>query len=313
MKDTLFEIHVLPRQTMTREEFLTKTPSGSIALDGMVLGGPFYNSATMHANFDHHDGVVREATMSTCMQVYFAIKGGLMQAFTEQEMKPHIWINDTDQDTSFAVWLLLNYKLFEGVQSIPHINRLLTLNDRWDVTAGAFPMNLSDILVRQHGWVFEPYSKLRKSGQLAVADEATLRENLDAVGWRLTQYLMGQQGAMELDTRHVILFDHPRFKIVDEIGGNEARYWLFNHGMNAYISLVARRADGRFVYTIGRRSQYIYFPVQKLYDAYNAAEGVTRERGFNGSDIVGGSNRASGSGLVWEKMRDITLDVLKVL
>lgn len=301
-----FTVHVLPRQSMTWEEFLKTTPPRSIALDGVVRGGPNYDPKTHHINFDHHDGVVREATMSTAMQVYFAIKGGLMEALiVGGNVDASIYINDTDQDTALAVWHLLHYKEFEGTKSIPAMSRLLALDDRWDITGGAFPMNLDDKLVREHTWVFQPYANLRRSGALAQATEDVLLDNLEAVLGRLNRFMMGQAEEVNLDTRHKLLYDGPLYKIVDEIGGNEARYYLFSKGMNAFVSLVARRTDGRFVYTVGRRSRYIRFPVEQLYDDFNAAEGLDRTNGWNGSDIVGGSSRANGSGLSWEQIRDI--------
>ena len=311
----LFVIHILPRESMSWEEFLNNTPPRSIALDGVVRGGPNFDPETCHLNSDHHDGVIREVTMSTAMQIYFAIKGGLFKAFVVNGKGPiHIYINDTDQDTAFAVWLLLNYKLFEGTQSIPTINRLLALNDRWDITGGAFPMNLDDRLVRNHNWIFRPYTDLRKSGLLARANADMLRDNLDAILRRLDLYLMGQALEEDLDTRREILFDSPVYKIVDEIGGNEARYLLFSQGMDAFVSLVARRDDGRFVYSIGRRSRYIIqFPVPSLYDVLNEVEGLTRENGWNGSDIVGGSSRLSGSGLTWQQIRDLLNNYLRSL
>ncbi len=307
-----FTIRILPRESMSWADFLANTPPHSIALDGVVRGGPRDDMATGHFNFDHHDGVVREATMSTAMQVFFAIKGGLITALiANNQVEASIYINDTDQDAAFAVWLLLNHKQFEGTKSVPHMSRLLALNDRWDITGGAFPMNLDDTLVRQHAWVFQPYTELRKSGYLAQATVEMLRDNLEAVLGRLDKYLMGQGGEIQLDTRHQILFDSPKFKIVNEIGGNAARHFLFNEGMNAFISLVAaRRTDGRYVYTVGRRSRYIPFPVDRLYGAFNEAEGLDKNNGWNGSDIVGGSPRSSGSRLGWEELRDITLGVL---
>ncbi|HBR71581.1 MAG TPA: hypothetical protein DEA27_02090 [Candidatus Moranbacteria bacterium] len=300
-------LHILPRKTMTWKEFVETTPRNSIALDGMVLGGPRFDEAIMHANFDHHDGVIRDATMSTCMQIYMAIKGGLMQSFREDGLPClHIYINDTDQDTAMAVWLLNNYNLFEETQSIPSINRILALTNNWDITGGAFPVNLTEQVVRQHCWIFQPYTDLRKSGELSRATEGMMRDNIEAIMQRLNAALMGQAGEKTLDTRHEILYDSPLFKIVNEIGGNEARYYLYGKGMNAFISLVAIREDGKYVYSVGRRSQYILFPVEKLYDAFNFAEGLSRTNGWNGSTIIGGSPRETGSGLSWQQLVDIT-------
>ena len=303
-----FDIRIMPRQSITWDKFLITTPAKSIALDGVVSGGPKYDPLTRHINFDHHDNVVREATMSTAMQVYFALKGGLMDVFGQVvgSLEPTvIYINDTDQDTSFAVWLLLNYKKFEGTQSLPNVSRLLALTDRWDITGGAFVMNLDDQIVRQHAWVFKPYTDLRKSGGLALATEQIMRDNIEAVMARLSSFMMGQSGEVELDTRHEIFHDSPAYKIVDEIGGNDARYYLYSRGMNAFVSLVAIRNDGRFVYSIGRRSQFIPFPVEQLYDDLNAAEGLDRQTGWNGSTIIGGSSRQLGSRLGWEEIQDI--------
>jgi len=56
-------IVIRPRVTMTWTQFCETTPSHSIALDGMVSGGPKWDENTLHVNFDHHDGVLREATM----------------------------------------------------------------------------------------------------------------------------------------------------------------------------------------------------------------------------------------------------------
>lgn len=300
------EIVIQPRNSMDWEEFVRTTPEGSIALDGIVTGGPKYDEITKHINFDHHDGVVREATMSTATQVFMAIKGGLMKSFGK--CKPClVYINDTDQDTALAVWLLLKHELFEGTRSIPHINRLLSLDNHWDITGGAFPVNLNDELVRQHTWVFRPYADLRKSGKLAQASQETMRDNLEAVLGRLNQFLMGQSGSVELDTRREILFQSPEFWIVNELGGNEARYQLFSEGMDAFISKVATREDGHFVYTIGRRSRFIPFPVKKFYDIFNKAENLPTGQGWGGSDIIGGSSRSLGSSLSWEELRDLTI------
>ncbi len=275
-----FTLNVISRKSITWKEFLKSTPPRSIALDGFVHGGPNYDPKTHHLNFDHHDGVVREAITSTAMQVFFAIKDGLMEALTvDGKVKASIYINNTDQDTALAVWYLLHYKEFEGTKSIPAMSRLLTPDNRWDITGSALPMNLDDQLVRQHTWVFHLYTNLRKSDALANATEDILLDNLEAVLGRLNKFMTGQAEEAELDTRHEILYDCPRYKIVNEVGDNEARYYLFSRGMSAFVALVAQRDDGRFVCTIGRRSRYIQFPVRQLYDDLNAAEGFDSTNG----------------------------------
>jgi hypothetical protein len=304
-----FKIKVLPRQSLTWEEFINSYPVNSIALDGVVSGGPRYDSETRHANFDHHDGVNREATMCTAMQVYMAIKGGIITAFSEDTI--NVIINDTDQDTSFAVWLLINYKFFEGIGSSPIINRLLDITNKLDTTGGAYPLNLRDRIIMQHNWVFSPYTHLRKSGQLAVADENVLLDNLEAILARLDKAHMGEAGLEELDGRYKILYETDLYKIIDEVGGNDARYILFGLGLKAFISIVAHKKDGNMVVSIGKRSQYIPFPVEKLYSAFNEAEGLSdKNGGWGGSGIVGGSPRKTGTKLTWEQLRDIADDVI---
>jgi len=303
----MIELIVQPRNSITWQEFLEKTPENSIALDGMVKGGPAFDERTRHANFDHHDGVVREATMSTCKQVYFAIKGGLFQLFRNEEGPfAKVYVNDSDQDTSLAAWQLDNSHLLEGIQSMPAINRLISLNDELDITGGAFPRNLNERLVRQHNWVFEPYTQLRTSGALANASPEVIKDNIVSVMDRITKFMMGMAGEKATDARYEVLHESQHgYKIVDEIGGNEARYVLFSKGMNAFVSKIATRADGNRVWSIGRRSRYIPFPVKELYSVLNQAEGLSDQEGWGGSDIVGGSSRKYGSKLDSKQIAEV--------
>ena len=69
----MIDLVVEPRVSKTWEAFCQETPPYSIALDGYVIGPPAFAPTGPHANFDHHDGVDRLASRSTCMQVYLAI------------------------------------------------------------------------------------------------------------------------------------------------------------------------------------------------------------------------------------------------
>jgi hypothetical protein len=148
------------RAFLTREQFLSETPAGSIALDGAVRGGPFFDEKTVHLNLDHHDAVYRPSTMSTAKQAYFHVKGEFMERLKQLHEQVPVYVNDCDQDVCLATWILDHYRELSGTKSVPLLNRLLDLNDKLDVTGGAFPMDLREQLVRQHNWVFTPYNVL---------------------------------------------------------------------------------------------------------------------------------------------------------
>ncbi len=306
---------IQPRKSISWEEFLVSNSGPSISLDGYVNDSPNYSEKTKHVNFDHHHGVVREATMATAEQVYMAIKGGMFESFrNESGPFANVYINDCDQDTCLAIFILENYKMFESTASIPHFNRLLHIDSKFDITGGAYPVNLRDELLERHAWVFEPYTNIRKSGELANASAETMLNCVEAVCARIHKFILGESEKIELDIRHNILTISSELKgfwLVEETGGNSARYHLFSKGMNAFISVVAKRPDGKYVYSIGRRSRYIPFPVQEFFVLLNDKEGLSRQNGWGGSDIIGGSSRELGSSLEPKEVFELIENYLK--
>lgn len=61
----MIQIEIRPRESVSWLKFCEIAPPKSIALDGFVTDGPYWDEKSLRANFDHHSGVVREATMST--------------------------------------------------------------------------------------------------------------------------------------------------------------------------------------------------------------------------------------------------------
>src|SRR4051812_2928210 len=82
--------------------FTRDYPRYSIGLDGFVAAGPMYQSLPEGGprfNFNHHEGVVREATYSTTMQVNNAIRTRRLEEFAEHGNCRLIWYaNDCDED-----------------------------------------------------------------------------------------------------------------------------------------------------------------------------------------------------------------------
>lgn len=294
------ELKVKPRETATWEDFLGE-PACSIALDGYVTDAPNYDHQGLHVNFDHHHGVVRDATMSTAEQAFMAVKTGLYEAF-QKDGKPYavVYINDCDEDTCLAVFILDNPKLFEGTNSQPSFNRLLALDSKWDITGGAFPASIDEDLMQAHNWIFEPYYEIRRSGQLSIADSSVMSLCIENVCGRIMKFILGQGERLAVDTRINVKQQSAivnGLMLIEEIGGNAARRQMFSKGMNAFLSIVVKKDDGSYVYSIGKKSKYIPIDLQAIYAELNAIEGLTREKGWGGSDIIGGAPRMGGSKL----------------
>lgn len=296
---TTFTIHYHPREVVTWLQF--REHDHAIALDGYVAGGPEWDPQRKLANFDHHDGCVRDATMSSAKQVYFAIKSGFCQW-----MGPtcDVYVNDIDQDTAMAIWLLRNHHLFEGSGSVPTVSRILELNDRLDITGGAFPMSLSDSIYGTHCWVFEPYTLARKKGLVAKATIKDMAQILELICGRLTQLMMGTAGSTIPETEVKILHTGPITVLDETEGGIESRHLAFAESLipGVYLSIVAVREDGRRVYTLGKKSRYVDFDLRGAFHKLNQLEGFNYPRGWGGSDLIGGSDREQGSGLTWEQI-----------
>jgi membrane protease YdiL (CAAX protease family) len=74
-------------------------------LDGACDAPPFLDTKRQIYNLDHHTGVVRSFTLSTCEQAAILVLKGLDLG----EKNWMIWANDPDLDTVLAIWILLNH------------------------------------------------------------------------------------------------------------------------------------------------------------------------------------------------------------
>ena len=308
------EINVEPGAVYSRNEFESKFEPYSIALDGFVDDATFRVPETPHANFDHHAGVDRPSTRSTSDQVHMEINCGLFDTFKKQGIPTAILnVNDPDEDVCLATWLLMNSDLVIG-HANPNINRLVYCEDRLDVTAGAYPFDKTEFR-RRMAWVFEPYNEVRFAGELKSASAATMRNIIESVHGRITEHVMGKGKEMALEGFFKKVGGGDGWSLTEETGPS-SRLAMFNEGVKAYIAIVGRMNDN-YVYTIGRLSEWIQFPLERLYDRLNkeeeeAGNKITESNRWGISNTIGGSPRETGSVLSPEKLQEIVNDELEI-
>jgi hypothetical protein len=291
-------LRICPGKEVSWDAFRRESPPYSVALDGIVRGVPRFDAEGTRANFNHHQDVDRLATRSTSGQVLVALKQGLMDAFqVSGAPKMNIYVNDPDQDSSCAVWLLANHERIIGTKSEPLMSRLISAEDLLDTTAGAYPFDPNSKLMRELAWIFDPYVQARMGGRVRAMEGAEMANVIDAVGLRISKYTLGDAQQLSLDTRVEELGGGETWRMIREVGFY-ARTGLFARGIKAFVSLLGE-AEGAYHYSIGKMSPYIAFPIQEIYVALNHLEGLDMASGtaWNGGDTIGGSPRRVGSKL----------------
>jgi len=287
----------------TWDRFIETAPRFSIALDGFVRGGPRFSEVGPHVNFNHHEDVDRIATRATCGQVLMALRQGFFEMFRDVDgPQGAVHVNDCDEDVCTSWYLLVHHFLCEQPMQ-PRINRLVSLVDTLDATAGAYPFPLDMPALRELAWIFEPYRQFRLSGEIDKRVDRAFRSVIEDVTLRIEQHVMGNGKELPIDTRYERIGGGSGWAMVREVGA-QAKTGIFNTGIRAYVS-VRDRPDGRFTYVVGRMSPFIRFDIDSIFRACNQADGDRSDDAWGGSNTIGGSPRVRGSGIRPEEMEKI--------
>jgi hypothetical protein len=293
------------------DHFVRDAPEYSIALEVMD-GVPGHRGH--YVNFDHHAGVVREATMSAAMQAYIAVRQGrLMERWVRKRCPVPVYTWNADQDVCLAAFVLEYHKLLERDEGEPLLRWIVQYNNKIDVCGGLYPVNLDELVRNHFTWVFEPYRRQRILGKMN-GDGWLIAETIRQVCDRLLALIEGTAGVSPITASPEVLYTSPfNFVIADEKGDPNSRLVLGAQGHTNLISRVCTRADGRYTYSIIRGSPYDedVFQVAKLIDAFQAAEDYPQIKIWGGSNLAAGSDSELGSSLHWTELRDIAEPIVQ--
>jgi hypothetical protein len=298
-------LRVAPKRFTSWEQFVRETPEYSIGLE-VVDSTPGHQGH--HVHFDHHAGVVREATMSAAMQAYIAVRQGrLMERWLLKQRPVPVYTWNADQDVCLAAFVLEHHDLLERSEGTPLLRWIVQYNNKIDVCGGIYPVNLTELVDNHFTWVFEPYRQQRMQGKMQGDDELVM-DTVRRVCERLQALLEGRAGTSPITAQPEILYRSPyNFVIADEKGDPTSRLVLASQGYTNLISLVCTRPSGRRTYSIIRGSPYDedVFQIPELIEAFQAAEDQPDVRIWGGSNLAAGSDSEIGSSLSWTALRDI--------
>lgn len=284
-----------PRVVKTWNQFCKESPAYSIALDGYVSGPTKYDIKNARLNLNHHEGVDRLSTLSTCAQAYLRIKLGLFNKFKKNnEPEANIYVNDADQDTCLAFYLLSNHEKINKLKSRFLIAKLVDIIDKFDITGGMYPFNLNADIMKEVAWVFQPYTDARLSGILEEMNSEGMKALIYIICERIYKYSIGKSKKINLDARYKVIYSGKNWKMINEIGAH-ARTKIFLDGIKAFIS-VRKTKNDNYIYTLAKVSEFVKFPIEEFYNKLNKIEGASRSNNkWGGSNTIGGSPREIGS------------------
>jgi hypothetical protein len=303
------QLRVRQKRFENWDAFVREAPEYSIGVEVMD-DTPGNRGHWVH--FDHHAGVIREATMSAAMQAYIAVRQGrLMDRWLEHRCPVPVYVWNADQDVCLTAFVLEYHELLERAGGSPLLRWIVQYNNKIDVCGGLYPVNLDELVANHFTWVFEPYRQQRMHGKVQ-GDDALVVDTIAQVCSRLFDLIHGRAGIAPITAKPEILYASPYgFVIADEKGDPSSRLVLASQGHTNLISIVSRRPSGRITYSVIRGSPYDedIFRIPKLIEAFQASEDAPRVWG--GSNLAAGSDSELGSSLDWKQLRDIAEPIIR--
>ena len=306
-----------PRMKESWEDFKKHCGPNAIALDGRVIGPTLRDPELPAANFNHHEGVDRTSTSATCEQVLSEIRLGLFDSF-KKDGKPYtrLFVEDCDEDVSTSVALFEMYCEDQKLLDNSKVDQLVAIENHLDMSAGMYPIKHDLDTMAQIRWIYEPYQEARRQGKIFKMKTEGMEKIIKEIGDRIRKFVNDQAEEIPLDGRYNVISKNKDWTMVQEIG-NDARVKIVEDGIKAMISVEEvydeKTQETRWKYTLARLSQWIKFPLPKLYAYLNEKEGLKQDDRdtWGGSDLAGGSPRENNSKISPTKLEQLINEFLE--
>jgi hypothetical protein len=278
---------------------LNELPEMSIALDGSVMGPQIDNTRKVYS-FDHHGNCVRHASSATCVQVLDAILLGL------QPEGFNIFINDIDEDTVIAASLLVYPELAQAEKAQKFIRYAGLL----DAHGPAYPMpsRYRRLIGAFQEMVMESFGSLKLE---KLFTESELSGILNKYINNFKKWVEDDFPESRTERRGNRTYHITPATGKDWIMVTSETYIFDLLYKDGYTKIITwkQMADKTYSYTVGKKSEFVDFPVREILNALDAVE-----KGWGGGSTIGGSPRnqdGSRSRLPPEKVVEIVNSYLE--
>ena len=288
-------------------------PAGTIFVDGAAQGEPFVDPQRAVYNLDHHEGCVRAFTLAACEQAMVLIRRGL-------DLRRRDWTivaNDVDLDALLAIWVLLNHLHLTGAD--PRARAAVMPLLRLEGTIDAHGLELVDLTALPSDLLQETRRRMeRLLGREQALKSTGIWQRIDPL----------EYAADRLATLDAQIYPPDHFEDVaeiEELARFELREGSVGVACRAKVGIYEveqqlRRfhgdrlglivlQKGESEYSLRQVDPTLPVGLPELYQLLNLVDprsgGSLAPNRWGGSNEIGGSPRASGTGLDLPRIAEV--------
>jgi len=280
-------------------------PAGTIFVDGAAQGEPFVDPQRAVYNLDHHEGCVRAFTLAACEQAMVLIRKGL-------DLRRRDWTivaNDVDLDALLAIWVLLNHLRLTGPD--PRARAAVMPLLRLEGAIDAHGLELADLTALPADLMQETRRRMdRLLGREQALKSTGLWQRIDPLEYAVDRLAtldaqvyppdhfedvaeIEELARVELCTGSVAVICRAKVGIY-EVEQQLRRF----HGDRLGLIVLQK---GESEYSLRQVDPTLPVGLTELYSILNLvdprSDGSLAANRWGGSNEIGGSPRASGTGL----------------
>lgn len=297
------------------EEARHAYPPRVIFLDGAFNGPPFLDNPRRQYSLDHHEGVIRPFTLSTCEQAAVMLLKGLEVG----EGEWHLYVNQPDLDALFGAWIFMNHTEL--------------LRDQAAFLRAVMPLLRVEGVIDTHGFEMSALTgmpEVEYQAQKSRLDQllALEKEHRTAGTWASVDqvaYAADRLSAIDaLLSNAGMMRERAHVEVLDECEIQEQKLAVLCRSTGGIYEVEARLRDqyGKKLaivlletaeqrFTVKQVDPFLSRDLIALYQALNARDPQARTQSdgnanlWGGSADIGGSPRQSGSGLSPDEILEI--------
>lgn len=302
-------IHIFVKKGLTViPSQLKKYKERTIFIDGVFNGSPFVNNEKLQYSLDHHEGVIRNFTLSSCEQALIMVLKGL----TFEDSNWEMYINEPDLDSILTLWILCNYKELHDekdliLQKVVRLTRVEGLIDVHGFSMADFLGYQSSVYETQKIIIeklLEQEKKLKESGEWAEINftkyTLLMLGKIDIVIYG--QDRMKKSGTIVTELYKLTMLNSKYIVICESKEGIYEVEEILKERYKSKLGLIILKSgyDPK-KYTLRLSNDFITPNLNKLYKVLNRLDPIVtiwdKSNRWGGSDNIGGSPRKTGTDL----------------